>query len=156
MDNPELFPQQPNVDEHVAKHQQKDESLGPPNTRINNIATRLKLLEERYQTLQRKAQLNEQNIVDNQKEHFQELQLLNESLLEAKRTLREITDKISLLAEEVKHFATKNDVTTLQRYVEFWEPMDFVTRKEVNDFLRKKLGPKKRAKEKTNDVSNHQ
>ncbi|MCF7798932.1 hypothetical protein K9M74_03440 [Candidatus Woesearchaeota archaeon] len=143
MAEPKLFPDSPTPEEHVTKHQNKEESLQPINTKVNDIATRLKILEERYITLRRKSQLGEQNLIDTQKDHFEELQLLNESLLDVKHTIRDVTEKVSLLSDEISRFATKNEVTILQRYVEFWEPMDFVTRKEINDFLRKKLGAKK-------------
>ncbi len=139
MVEPQLFPNTPTPDEHVAKHQNKDEPLEPINVKVNDIATRLKILEERYLTLRRKSQLSEQNIVEAQKDYFEELQLLNESVLSVKHTMRELSEKMGLLGEEVNHFAQKNDLTMLERYVEFWEPMDFVTRKEVNDFLRKKF-----------------
>ncbi len=143
MVEPQLYPDRPTAEEHVAKHQNKAETLQPINTKVNDIATRLKILEERYMMIRRKSQLGEQNIVEAQKEHFEELQLLNESLLDVKHTIRDVVEKVSLLSDEVNHFATKNDLVVLQRYVEFWEPMDFVTRKEVNDFLRRKLGKKK-------------
>ncbi len=143
MTEPKLFPEGPTPEEHVAKHQNKEETLQPINTKVNDIATRLKILEERYMTLKKKSQLGEQNIVEAQKDHFEELQILNENLMETKHAIRDITEKVSLLSQEVSNFATKNDLTVLQRYVEFWEPMDFVTRKEVNAFLRKKLGKPK-------------
>lgn len=103
------------------------------------MATRLKILEERYVTLRKKSQLSEQNIIEAEKEHFSEMQLLNENLLELKKTLKDVLEKISMLGDEVNNFAKKTDMITLQRYVEFWEPIDFVTRKEVNNFLRRKF-----------------
>jgi hypothetical protein len=147
MVEPQLFPEGVSPEEHVAKHQNKDEPMQPLNTKINDIATRLKILEERYMTLRKKAELGEQNVVESQKEHFEELHTLKESVMDIKHTLRDVTEKVSLLSEEISHFATKNDLVVLQRYVEFWEPMDFVTRKEINDFLRKKFGKKKRTEE---------
>ena len=60
-----------------------------------------------------------------------------------KKTLRDLTEKVSLLSDEVLNFAKKNDLQVLERYISYWNPMDFVTRKEVNDFLRKRFGEEK-------------
>ncbi|MBN1175256.1 hypothetical protein JXA48_01295 [Candidatus Woesearchaeota archaeon] len=67
------------------------------------------------------------------------MQLLNESLLDLKKSLKSVLEKISMLSDEVDNFAKRTDMITLQRYIEFWEPIDFVTRKEVNNFLRRKF-----------------
>jgi len=67
------------------------------------------------------------------------MHLLNDSLLDVKRTLKDVLEKISLLSDEITNFVHRSDFITLQRYVEFWEPIDFVTRKEVNEFLRRKF-----------------
>ena len=139
MAEPQLFPNEPNIQEHLNAHQTKESGMQPIALKLTDIATRLKLLEERYGTLRKKSQLAEQNIIEADKNNFQEIHLLNESLIEVKRGVKELSEKMSLLSNEVEHFADKNDLKVLERYVEFWEPSDFVTRKEVNDFLRKKF-----------------
>lgn len=67
------------------------------------------------------------------------MQLLNDSLLDLKKSLKQVLEKISMLSDEVDNFAKRTDMITLQRYIEFWQPIDFVTRKEVNNFLRRKF-----------------
>ena len=134
-----MFPNQPNIDEHVSKHQTQESPFAPQTVKVTDVATRLKILEERYVTLRKKAQLSEQNIIESEKEHFSEMKILNESLLDLKKSLKEVLEKISMLSDEVDNFAMRTDMITLKRYVEFWEPVDFVTRKEVNNFLRRKF-----------------
>ena len=56
--------------------------------------------------------------------------------------MKDLADKVNLLTDEIQGFTNKNEFTVLKRYVEFWQPLDFVTRKEVNDFLRKKFHKK--------------
>jgi len=136
---PQLFPNEPNIQEHLEKHQSKESGMQPFAVQLTDIATRLKILEEHYGTLRKKSQLAEQNIIESDKSHFQELHLLNESLIDVKRGVREIEEKLSLLADEVENFADKNDLKIVDKYLSFWEPSDFVTRKEVNDFLRRKF-----------------
>ena len=148
-EQPKLFPNKiPNPEEHVQKHSDKESTLSPLNTKINNIATRLKILEERNETLRKKIQLTEQNSIDAEKEHFEEMQLVSQNILSVKKTLAELSEKVGLLADEINNFVKTDEFKVLEKYVSFWEPMDFVTRKEVNDFLRKKFGIKKKKEEK--------
>jgi 3-methyladenine DNA glycosylase AlkD len=128
----------PNPDEHVNKHGHDESHLVGMNAKLNDIATRLKILEERQVTLRKKLQLTEHNIIELEKESFQELQLVSKDILELKKILNDLAEKISLLSDEVSNFVDSKEFTILERYLSFWEPMDFVTRKEVNDFLRKK------------------
>ena len=139
MVEPQLFPNQPDPEAHVAQHKGSETPLQPVATRINDVATRLKILEERYNTLRKKSQLTEQNIIESDKNNFNELRLMQENLLEVKKSVKNLTEKLSLLTDEIKTFASKNEFTILQRYVDFWQPMDFATRKDVNDFLIKKF-----------------
>ena len=140
-EQPKLFPNEiPKPDEHVQKHANNETSLRPINTLINNIATRLKILEERNETLRKKIQLTEQNSIDAEKEYFEEMEIISNNILSVKKTVSELSEKVGLLAEEINNFVKIEDFTTLEKYVSFWNPMDFVTRKEVNDFLRKKFG----------------
>lgn len=139
MVEPQLFPNQPDPEQHVAQHKDKGNSLQPVAARVNDIATRLKIIEERYNTLRKKSQLTEQNIIESDKNNFNEIRLIQDNLLEVKRSVKNLAEKLSLLTDEVTTFASKNEFSVLQRYVDFWQPLDFVTRKEVNDFLRKKF-----------------
>jgi predicted nucleic acid-binding protein len=144
MAEPELFPNQPNVQDHVNKHKgdpskNKSSDMMVAGSELNNVATRLKILEERYSTLRNKSQITEQNIIEVEKNHYDDLRIINDDMSSLKHRLREITEKISLLSDEVSQFAHRNDLKVVQKYVEYWQPVDFVTRKEVNDFLRKKF-----------------
>lgn len=148
MVEPELFPNQPNIQDHVQKHKndkstQDSQEMAVVGSQLNNVATRLKILEERYSTLRKKTQTAEHNIVEVEKNHYDDLRILNDDISEIRHKMRDIVEKVSLLTDEVENFASRNDLTVIQKYVEYWQPLDFVTRKEVNDFLRKKFHEKK-------------
>jgi hypothetical protein len=67
------------------------------------------------------------------------MQILSEDILDIKKSISEVIEKMNLLEGEVDAFASRREFKILDRYVNFWQPVDFVTRKEVNDFLRKKF-----------------
>lgn len=106
---------------------------------ISTISTRLKILEERYTILRKKSSVTDQNLIHVEKNQYDELRLLNDDILKLKTKLKDAMEKLELLTEEVGNFADRRELQVLKKYVEYWEPMDFVTRKEVNDFLRKKF-----------------
>ena len=145
-EEPSLFPNQPTPEQHIAKHQSSAPAPTIVTVSLNDVGTRLKILEERYTTLRKKSQLTEQNIIEIDKEHYENLRMISDSMLGVKRDVRDLTEKISMLADEVQNFADKTELQTLSRYISFWEPMDFVTRKEVNNFLRRKFAPNMHAK----------
>ena len=136
---PQLFPNQPKPEEHVQKHQTKESASVAVNNQLNSVATRLKVLEERYTTMRKKSQVTEQNIIETEKEQFQQFRLLGDEIMELKHTIKEIAEKVTMLADEVNQFASKRDVQVLEKYTNYWQPMDYVTRKEVNAFLRRKF-----------------
>lgn len=117
----------------------KVEDTGINISNISVLSTKLKILEERYATLRKKIQNTDQNLIQSQKDEFHEFKLLNDDLVNLKMNLKNLNEKISLLDEEVNNFADKRDFMILEKYVNYWQPMDFVTRKEVNNFLRKKF-----------------
>lgn len=148
MAEPELFPNQPNIQEHVQRHKNDKSSKDAKEeafvgSQLNNVATRLKILEERYGTLRKKTQTAEHNIVEVEKNHYDDLRIINDDITEIKHKMRDILEKVSLLNDEIQNFASRNELQVMQKYVEYWEPVDFVTRKEVNDFLRKRFHEKK-------------
>ena len=105
----------------------------------NEMATKLKLLEERYAILRKKSQLSEQNLVEMDKEQFSELRLIQDRITDVKRDVKTVIEQLSSLREEMSNFVDKQEYKVLKRYVDMWQPMDFVTRKEVNAFLRRKF-----------------
>ncbi|MCA9477604.1 MAG: hypothetical protein KC535_00470 [Nanoarchaeota archaeon] len=152
MVEPELFPNQPDPKEHVARHKNEGtkedaKEMALAGSQLNNVATRLKILEERYGTLRKKSQTTEHNIVEVEKNHYDDLRIINDDIAEIKLKMRDIFEKVSMLSDEIENFASRNELKVIQKYVEYWQPVDFVTRKEVNDFLRKRFHQKDQGKE---------
>jgi len=157
MEEQELFHSKasPTKIEHPIHHKKEGDNAAL-NLQFNSLATRLKILEERYSTSRKKFEVTEQNIIESDRSHEEELRLLSDNILDVKRSMKDLVEKVSLLSDEIKGFVDKNEFTVLERYVEFWNPLDFVTRKEINDFLRKKFHPKKKTVQKEKIISDLQ
>ena len=65
-----------------------------------------------------------------------EIKVTSDDLREIRRDLNEINNKIDQLGKEMQIFAKKNDVDTLQKYVDLWEPIKFVTQNQVEQIVK--------------------
>jgi hypothetical protein len=126
------------MNEQQANHQPPDHT-SQSGSQTNEIATKLKLLEERYTILRKKSQLSEQNLVEMDKEQFSELRLIQERITDMKRDVKTVIEQLGSLHDEMQNFTRREEFIVLKRYVDLWQPTDFVTRKEVNNFLRKRF-----------------
>lgn len=103
---------------------------------IDEIMRRLKLLEERYSGVRKKNQFTEQNMLKETKEIFQELNVLNSTISEIKGELSELGEKLGKLSDEVSSSAKKADLNVLAKYLDFWQPLEFLTKNEAEKMLK--------------------
>lgn len=102
---------------------------------LSEIASNLRILEDKYSNLRKKIQLTDQTILELQKNLFKEKKLLNEELTESKIKLQELLDDLAMMKSELKDTVKINDLKVLDRYLDMWEPLQYVTRKEVEDAI---------------------
>ena len=65
-----------------------------------------------------------------------DIKALNEEFLEMKRGMSEINENLSLMASELKDAVKQPEFRTVERYVDLWAPMKFVTREELERILK--------------------
>lgn len=100
-------------------------------TQISGISRRMRLIEERYITLRKKTQLSDQTMLGIQKEIHRNSSSLTEEMTELRKELNELRDTVRLIIKELKDCAKSDEVKILDNYINMWQPMDFVTKKEV-------------------------
>ncbi len=97
----------------------------------------LKVLEERIVQLNDKIELIENNILRVNKKQNVELKALHSSMLDSEQQVALIKKRVIEIVSDLKHFARKEELDTLQKYVDYWEPVNFVTRHEVDELLKR-------------------
>lgn len=102
---------------------------------VNNVSRSLKTLEDKYSTLKKKAQVTEQNMITNDKKIIGDVKLINSEIMDLKTDLNDLKEKLVLLIKELKLSATKEEVKILEKYISYWEPLNFVTRQELDKIL---------------------
>lgn len=125
-------------------------SLGPPGSKspagalnvekdLNEMARKLRLNEERTIGLRKKIQMIEHNLITGHKKFLSEIKFINQEISDMKREFDELKSRILDFARELQNCAKKEDVQVLERYVNMWEPVNFVSRNEVEKIIDEKL-----------------
>lgn len=143
-----------NNNQQSARTNQKNQPTGPSAEdvmqELNMIGRRLRVLEERYSGFDKRMQVSEQNMISNHRNMNTEIKTTMEDIKEIKKEIYEVKDKLRLIILEMKNFARKEDVKVIEKYVNLWEPVNFVTRNQVekivNEILNKEDISKKEDK----------
>lgn len=109
---------------------------------ITNIGSRLKLLESRQNDLNRRIEVTDKNMLNRRRIVSDEIKVINSDILELKRQINQLTNKLDMVIEEIKKLAAKEDIETIRKYVDMWEPVNFATRNEVEKIIEEKLSEK--------------
>jgi hypothetical protein len=136
MVEPNFYPSETNPLQQPVKKQAPDfEAFNRISKNVNNVAANLRILEERYSTLRNKSQVSEQSMISMEKDIRADIRLLSDDLLDLKRNLSDIKDKLRLISGEVGNLVKKEDFKVVERYVDMWQPMNFVTRNELSKLV---------------------
>lgn len=98
---------------------------------LRDVSRRLRTLEERALSLRKTIQIHEQDVLGKHKKVTMELKSLADDLVATRKDMKNIQEKLMLLVGELQQFARKDDVLVLKKYINLWEPIQFVTRNEV-------------------------
>jgi hypothetical protein len=138
MVEPSFFPQEVSAPPPppASKKQPVDaEMLNRIEKNVNGVAANLRIIEERYSTLRNKSQSSEQSIISLEKDVRNDIKALSSDLVELKREMNDIKDKLRLISNELKNLVNKDEFKVMERYVDMWQPMNFVTRNELNKII---------------------
>ncbi len=106
---------------------------------IRTFVTRIRSLEERVNNLRKSFQVTEQNIIEVNKKLNEETSTQNSEILDMKRDISQMKNKMELVIKELMLTAKKEDVDVINKYLNLWKPIDFVTRSEIKKIVRSYL-----------------
>lgn len=108
---------------------------------VSELSRRLRVLEDRYAILRRKGQLADENVLNTEKDLHKELERMEGDLGDLHRILIDIDDKMDRFLEQVKLAAPREEVLVLKKYLEMWNPVQYVTRDEAKRLIEAKRAP---------------
>lgn len=104
---------------------------------ILNVVERQKNLESSVDLLGEKIELLDHNSIKEFKEIHAEMKNMREDIGDIKHELSLIKDFNSKSGKQFKLMSQKDDVKKLEKYIDLWNPMEFVVRDELNEFREK-------------------
>ena len=122
--------------------QQAAPDFGGMTEDMNTLSRRLRLLEEGFTNLRRFFQITEENIITKNKHYSAEIKTLTSDINEIRKEIQEIKDKLVLVIRELQTVARKEEVKVLEKYINLWNPIKFVTQNEVEQIINEVLGKK--------------
>ncbi len=108
--------------------------------KVNVLAARLRIAEERDSEIRKKLLVVEQNMLSNNKKAMAEVKSVQTEINEVKRTIQAVEDKMISIIKELRLMARKEDIDVMKRYLELWDPVKFITAERVEKIIDEKLG----------------
>lgn len=99
----------------------------------------MKAIEDKLFNLDKKVQVIENNLLIVKKRLNVESKALNSRVLDADKEIDLIKKNILEMVADLKNFSRVEEVSTIKKYLDLWEPLNFVTRSEVNEIIDEKL-----------------
>lgn len=103
---------------------------------LSALSGRMRVLEERLYNLRRKTQLTDQNLLSHNKKIVKEFKDLNAEMKDMRMDMEDLRTVIQQIINEMKKFAAKNELETLRRYIDLWEPLEFMRREEAEKLIK--------------------
>jgi len=108
---------------------------------LNLVNTRLTLLEDRYNTVREQINFGEKTLIDNRNNINQKIKVLDSEMNDLNNEMKDLREKVQSLQEEIGRSAKEEELRVIDKYLDLWEPLEFVTREEVKKaFVKLKKG----------------
>ena len=117
-----------------------------PDDELLEMTRRSRVLEGRYANLERRAQVVEENMIEHNRKLLSGIRALNKELVDTKKEIAELREKMEYIAAELQDFARKEEVQVMKKYLDYWDPMNFVTIKQVEKIVNEIIDAKSHRK----------
>lgn len=101
---------------------------------ILTVVERQKDLESNLDLANEKIELLDHNTVKNFKQTFQDTKSTKEEIKNLKKEIKTLKEANIKIAKQLQLMASRDEVTKLEKYIDLWNPMNFLTRDEIEDY----------------------
>ena len=110
-----------------------------PNTVFSDLHSKLRNLESKNNLLGENLLTVNQNTIEEYKRINKEIEIINNDLKNLKEELFNLKQIIRGFLNEVDFFAKKSDIKVLEKYINLWNPLEFVREEEIDKIIEEKL-----------------
>jgi len=102
----------------------------------------IKILEEKIIGLDKKIEFVENNLIEDHQGSKDDIADLHKAVTELQSLTDVLKKHVTEIIGDMKNFARHEQVDTMKKYLDLWEPLNFVSRDELNQILDERLNPK--------------
>jgi hypothetical protein len=106
---------------------------------VKDLMRRVRVLEERYASIRKNIQVNEQNMLAINKSLTTEMRALSMELGDVKQSVHSVKEEMRLIVNELRETVKKDEIKVLEKYIQLWEPLNFVSHEEMQRFVAQEL-----------------
>lgn len=104
---------------------------------ISELINRIRVLESKQNLFSEKLLVMNQNMIEEYKKVSAHIKKVSSGINAAQEDIENIKNVVRHLSEEAGKFAIREDVKILEKYINLWDPLKFVTEKEVMEIIKK-------------------
>jgi archaellum component FlaC len=108
-------------------------------TLLSDLNTRVRILEGKYNLTRERMLIINQNMLDHYKKLNASIKSIEDDLTELKDSINLLKDTIKDIVKELRLLARKEDLKILEKYINLWNPLNAITKEEVNEIIEKRL-----------------
>ena|SRR3989344_2805317 len=101
-----------------------------------------KSLETKVNNLLRELDTLKNDYVKKNNDLKKEIKSLDDDLLELKRNHEKTLQKMDMIIKELKQTAGAEEVAVLRKYIDLWNPLNFITQRDLDKAIEAKLSLK--------------
>src|SRR3989344_55894 len=116
-----------------------------------DVNERVRVLESKYDNLRYRMILINENLVNEYKKLSEDIKVVDSELKDLKKDIFEMKEALRHVLSELQHFARKEHFQVLEKYINMWNPFNFVTEKDVLRLIDEKRGVKNRKSKKSEE-----
>ena len=122
------------------KKEKKDAPQQAGGFDLSKIYVWIRGIESKVNNIRRELDIIKQDTSQKQDKINKEIKTVRDDLLELKREREKTLQKMDLIIKELKITAGKEELMTLKKYIDYWNPMNFVTQRDVERVVEEKMG----------------
>lgn len=127
---PSNIPPQPGM-----QHTHHGPNLKEVQQSVTRVASRLSVLEGRVTNLRRKTQVTEQSLIEYENETRADIKGFLQNVTDLAHKVSELRERLDAIAGELSTVVKRPEFTVLERYMDLWQPLDFLTRDEARRLI---------------------
>jgi len=109
---------------------------------LSDLNARVRVLESKYSLFGERLLVVNQNMIEEYKKTVRDMRAVQHELADLKKEVFYLKEVLNDFNKEFDMFARKDSVKVLEKYINLWNPMNFVTEKDVIDIVKREAGKK--------------